>query len=563
MGVSTSLYSGLSGLKAHQTRMDVIGNNVANVNTPGFRSSRVLFSTAFAQTLSIGTAPGDGLGGVNPIQVGLGTTLGTISTNFNQGSIETTGIPSDVAISGEGFFIVQDGSGRPYYTRDGSFSLGSDQVLANSKGMQVMGWMADDNFEITQTGSGGPIRIPLGSMRMALATENVHLSGNLISDGIVATQGSLQTTQDLIDSSTGLAAGEGTLLSDLTDEGGVPFFQVGDTLTLSARKGGRQLPEATFTVTDGATLGGTDPLSDLAAWMEAALGINTAAEVGGSPGITVDPLTGALSISGNYGTANDVSDLMLTSTGAINRPFAISKTQSADGESAFTPFIVYDSLGTEVEAAMTFVMESTSSAGNVWRWYAESGDDTAPERVVGSGTVTFDTSGRYIEDSGDMIIIDRDDTGAQTPLAIAPDLSSITQLAGDRSEVALTRQDGTPEGTLNEYAIGANGIISGIFTNGLVADIAQLALATFTNNEGLFAVGDNMFSPGPNAGAAQVGMPGSFGSGTLVSGALEQSNVDLANEFVNLIVTQAGYTANSRVISSSNEMLRELLNTMR
>jgi len=563
MGVSTSLYSGLSGLKAHQRRMDVIGNNVANVNTPGFRSSRALFRTAFAQTLSIGTAPSGGLGGVNPVQVGLGTTVGATSTNFGQGSIETTGVPSDLAISGNGFFIVQDGSGRPYYTRDGSFSLGADQVLTNSKGMRVLGWMADENFQITQSGGGEPISIPLGSMRLAMATQNIQLTGNLNSDGVVGTQGSLQTTQGLIDNSTGLAATAGTLLSDLTDAGGVPFFNVGDTITLDASKGARQVPQATLTVTATSTLGGADPDDDLAAWLESVLGINTDAAVPGTPGVTVDPVTGALEISGNYGTANDISDLILSSDGSIARPFTISKTQSATGESGFTPFIVYDSLGTELDANMTFVLESTSSTGNVWRWYAESGDDTDVDRVVGTGTVTFDTDGRFVQDSGDMLVIDRDGTGAETPLMIRPDLASITQLASDTSEVALTLQDGTPEGTLNEYAIGSNGIISGIFTNGLVANIAQVALATFSNNQGLFAVADNLFSPGPNAGSAQVGTPGAFGSGTLVSGALEQSNVDLANEFVNLIVTQTGYTANSRVISSSNEMLTELLNTIR
>ena len=543
--------------------MDVIGNNVANVNTAGFRSSRVLFRTAFAQTLSIGTAPTGGLGGVNPMQVGLGTTVGTTTTNFSQGSIETTGVPSDLAVSGNGFFVVRDGSGRPYYTRDGSFNLGADQVLTNSLGMRVQGWMADDNFDITPSGTVGQIEIPLGSMRLALATQNVYLTGNLNSDGLVGTQGSLLSTQALVDNSTGLAATAGTLLTDLTDGGGVPFFAVGDALTLSGTKGARDLPASTFTVTAASTLGGVDPSADMAAWLEAALGLNNSAGVPGSAGITIDGVTGALAIEGNYGTANDLSDVMISSSGAIARPFAVAKSQSADGESGFTPFMVYDSLGNEIDVSMTFAFESVTSTGNTWRWYAESPDDTDISRVVGSGTVTFDTNGTFLARSNDLVVIDRDNTGTQTPLSIAPDLEQITQLASDTSEVALTLQDGAPEGTLNEYAIGGNGIISGIFTNGLVADLAQIALATFANNQGLFAIGDNMFSPGPNAGAPQVGSPGSFGSGTLVSGALEQSNVDLANEFVNLIVTQTGYTANSRVISSSNDMLAELLNIIR
>ena len=563
MGVSTSLYSGLSGLIAHQRRMDVIGNNIANVNTPGFRSSRVLFRTAFAQTLSIGTAPSGNLGGVNPIQVGLGTTIGATSTNFNQGSIETTGVPSDLAVSGNGFFIVTDSTGRPFYTRDGSFSLGADQVLTNSKGMLVQGWMADPNFQINPTGATEEITIPLGSMRLARATQSITLTGNLNAAGDAGTMGSLLGTQALRDISTGLPATAATLMSNLTDAGGVPFFALGDTLTLSAAKGGRNLPSQTFTVGAASTLGGVGPNTSLAAWIEANLGINTAAGVPGTPGVTINAATGALDIAGNFGTANDLSDLTLSSTGAIARPFTVAKTQSADGESGFTPFAVYDSLGNEVNVSVSFVLESKSSAtGNVWRWYAESPDNSSPSRVVGTGTVTFDDQGAVQSVSNDQIVVDRTG-GPVTPLQVTPDLGQITQFAADESEVALTLQDGAAQGTLNEYAIGANGIVTGIFTNGMVANLAQVALVTFANNQGLYATGDNLFSPGPNAGAPQIGAPGAFGSGTLVSGALEQSNVDLANEFVNLIVTQTGYTANSRVISTSNTMLTELLNTIR
>lgn len=563
MGVSTSLYSGLSGLVAHQRRMDVIGNNIANVNTTGFRSSRVLFRTAFAQTLSIGTAPTGNLGGVNPTQIGLGTNVGSTSTNFSQGSIETTGVPSDLAVSGNGFFIVRDGTGRPFFTRDGSFSLGADQILTNSKGMVVQGWTSDSNFQINPSGATGSINIPLGSMRLAKATQNIILTGNLNSSGDAASQASLLGTQALVDSSTGLAATAGTLLTNLTDGGGIPFFALGDVITLNASKGGRDIAPTTFTVAAGSTLGGASPATGLGAWLEAILGINTSAGVPGTPGVTINGATGALQVEGNYGLANDITDLVLSSSGAVPRPFTVTKTQSADGESAYTPFSVYDSLGNEVDVNLSFVLESKSSTGNTWRWYAESTDDSDLSRAVGSGTVTFDTEGGYQIDSGDQFIVDRANTGAVTPLTITPGLEQITQLASTDSEVALTLQDGAAEGTLNEYAIGANGIVTGIFTNGLVANLAQIALATFSNNQGLYAIGDNLYSPGPNAGTPQVGAPGSFGSGTLVSGALEQSNVDLANEFVNLIVTQTGYTANSRVISTSNDMLVELLNTIR
>lgn len=563
MGVSTSLYSGLSGLVAHQRRMDIIGNNIANVNTTGFRSSRVLFRTAFSQTLSIGTAPTGALGGINPLQVGLGTTVGSTTTNFGQGSIETTGVPSDLAISGNGFFVITDGTGRPYYTRDGAFTLGADQILTNSKGMQIQGWMADNNFNVSPSGATNEIAIPIGSLRLARATQNVNLTGNLNAAGDAATMGSLLDTQALVDTSTGLAATAATLLTNLTDGGGIPFFAAGNVITLNATKGGRDVPSDTFTVAAGSTLGGASPATSLAAWIEAALGINTSAGVSGTPGVTINAVTGAIDISGNYGEANNISNLAISSNGAVSTPFTVSQIQAADGESGYTPFTVYDSLGTEIGVNMSFVLESKSSSGNIWRWYAESPDDSDASRAVGTGTVMFDTDGGFQLDSGDMITIDRANIGAGNPLSISANLEQITQLASAVSEVALTLQDGAPEGTLNEYAIGGNGIVTGIFTNGLVANLAQIALATFANNQGLYSTGDNLYSPGPNAGTPQIGAPGSFSSGTLVSGALEQSNVDLANEFVNLIVTQTGYTANSRVISTSNDMLTELLNTIR
>jgi flagellar hook protein FlgE len=524
----------------------------------------VLFRTAFAQTLSIGTAPTGALGGINPVQVGLGTTVGATATNFGQGSIETTGVPSDLAISGNGFFVVTDGAGRPYYTREGAFMLGADQIMTNSKGMQIQGWMADANFNVSPSGATAEIMLPIGSLRLARATQNINLTGNLNSSGDAATQGALLNTQALVDNGTGLAATAATLLAgNLEDAGGTPFFAVGDVITLNATKGGRDIQPATFTVGAASTLGGAAPATSLAAWIEAVLAINTSAGVPGTPGVTINAVTGAIEVDGNYGEASDIANLALSSNGAVSTPFAVSKTQTADGESGYAPFTVYDSLGNEVDVTLSFVLESKSSSGNIWRWYAESPDDSDLSRAVGTGTVEFDTDGGYQLDSNDLMIIDRANTGAVTPLNITPGLVQITQLASSVSEVALTLQDGAPEGTLNEYAIGGNGIVTGIFTNGLVANLAQVALATFANNQGLYSTGDNLFSPGPNAGTPQIGAPGSFSSGTLVAGALEQSNVDLANEFVNLIVTQTGYTANSRVISTSNDMLTELLNTIR
>lgn len=174
-----SLFSGVSGLKNHQTRMDVIGNNIANVNTVAFKASRVTFEDILSQTIEGARSPQTGgAGGVNPKQVGLGVRIGSIDTLFTQGGLQTTDNPTDFAIQGDGFFIVSDGS-QVYYTRDGSFKLSADGSLVNSGGLRVQGWLADANGVIDTTKALEDIYIPLGTQMKARATSNITFEGNL------------------------------------------------------------------------------------------------------------------------------------------------------------------------------------------------------------------------------------------------------------------------------------------------------------------------------------------------------------------------------------------------
>jgi len=562
MALSSSLFSGLTGLATHQSRMDVIGDNISNVNTTGYKSGRALFETAFARTRGIGSSPSGELAGINPQQIGLGVGIASITRNFEQGAIETTGVNTDLAIEGEGFFILNDETGTPVYTRDGSFTLNPELDLTNAAGYYVQGFMADENFQVVPSGTVERIRIPVGQLTIAKETENADFTGNLNAAGEEATTGS-QTLSNIFNDTLGVAAGAGTLLTALRDPADLvtPLFAVGDVLTVSADKGTRTLPEATFTVTAASTFGGAG-VDSLATFVEDVLGINTTVGVPLSPGVSING-TGQLDIQGNGGTANGIKQLQIATSASTSSPFTFTTPVQADGASFSSPFTAYDSLGTAQVVSMTFVMETKGTGSNTWRWYAEADADTDQELAVGTGTVTFASNGAYLSDSGNTIRIDSAGTGAETPVMITPNFESLTQLSDQSSGVALTFQDGAGKGTLWDFEIGEDGKVIGMFNNGQLRDLAQIALATFANLHGMFSAGGNTFRMGPNSGAPKITMPGQLGSGKVVSSALELSNVDLANEFVNLIITSAGFSANSRVITTSDQMLEELLNLKR
>ena len=190
MAMITALSSGISGLKVQEQRISVIGDNIANVDTVGYKQARANFETILSSTLGFGSAPTGSVGGTDPVQMGLGTTVGSITRMFTRGSLEATGITSDLSIQDTGelassFFILKDAAGTDVYTRDGSFTLGSSNYLqSTSTGYIVQGWMADyDNFAITTGGPVENVSIPLGDLRIARATESADMSGNLNASG--------------------------------------------------------------------------------------------------------------------------------------------------------------------------------------------------------------------------------------------------------------------------------------------------------------------------------------------------------------------------------------------
>lgn len=406
-----SMFTSIGSLTLHQSYMDVVANNLANVNTTGYKSSRVTFQDQISQLLAAGAAPSANVGGINPTQIGLGVRLGSITTGFTQGALQSTSRPSDIAIQGDGFFIYSDNTTQ-YYSRDGALDMDADGVLVNtSTGLRIQGWQAQTisgSTGVIDTGLPiGQITIPVNST-LARATTNATLRGNLDS-----------------------------------------------TLPLGN----------TFTATAG----------------------------------------------------------------------------------------IYDSLGVLHPVSVVY----THTANDTWTWAASAG---SPAASVGSGTVTFNTSGQYTGGSGTITI---PGTGGAAATTATLDMSNLTQLA-TANDVALSNQDGLAAGSLSGFSVVTNtGEIYGLYSNGLQERIGQIAMANFINPSGLEHAGQNLFITGLNSGAPQVGTANSGGRGTLVSGYLEASNVDMAQEFTNMILAQRGFQASSRVITTSDEMLQELVNLKR
>jgi flagellar hook protein FlgE len=414
-----SLYSGISGLHAHQQMMDVTGNNIANVNTVGYKASTVQFQDTLSQMLGAAGAPQNGQGGTNPAQVGLGVRNGGIIANFAQGSQQTTGRSGDMMIQGDGFFITRSGN-EMMYTRAGSFTFDANGLLVSPTGEPVQGWTAKDGV-VNPAAKPDDIRMPLGSTIEPKATEKITLKGNLSSDEV------------------------------------------------------------------------PDPNNK----------------------------------------ANSGTDYKTT-----------------------IPVKVYDAQG----ATHTVVAEfsrtantNTTPSSSEWdiKLIGEDGNDISGatgQLAMAAGKPTDASAPDGIMTIGDYKV----------------DVSDITSFSG-LTDARVFDTDGQAAGALTSlsYSVSDTGQIIGVYSNGRKEVLGQVAMATFKNVSGLEKVGDSSFRATVNSGYAQVGVPGSAGMGSVISGALEMSNVDLAQEFTNLVIAQRGFQANSRIITTSDELLQELVSMKR
>jgi len=582
MALTTALFTGLSGLNANGRNVEVIGNNISNVNTTAYKSTRMLFETQFSRSVGIGSEPRDAMGGTNPTQIGLGVRTGGTQRDMRSGALNVTGDQRDLAIDGKGFFVV-DRNGQTLFTRAGAFRPDANNVLTTVSGETLMGYGVDAGYNIID-GVLRPVEIPLGTLTIAEATRTVRMSGNLDADGDLPTQGSL--TRMLAGDEQGLQLIPGatvppgagnrveaqSLLIELEDPSapgsGASLFTAGQTLELrGVQKGdGRVLPTRQLAITDATTL------QDVMDFLHNALGLHDTGGAnpdGRTPGVRLDPATGVIEIVGNAGRVNDLTigttDLRLLGEDGllIGSPISTERAASADGEAVRTSFVVYDSLGVPVTVDVSMVLEGRGASGTTWRYFVESPGGPGATAAITTGTVRFDTNGQLLDTTPVAVRVDRTGTGAETPLNFElffrGDRDNVTALADVRSQLGATFRDGAPIGTLADFGVGADGVITGAFTNGLVRTIGAIPLATFSNEEGLVELGGNMYNVGPNSGNPVIGRAAGLGSGRVVGGALELSNVDLGQEFINLILASTGYSASSRVIQTSDELMQQLL----
>jgi flagellar hook protein FlgE len=565
MSLSSTLYSGLSGLIVNQTQLNVVGNNIANANTTAFKTSSVQFTPQFYVTENNGTPTAGTQGGSNPDQVGLGAQVAQISQNFGQGQLQNTGVPSNLAINGNGFFITQSASNnQQLYTRDGAFDLNSANQLVDSSGDLVQGYGVSPSFQVNPT-TLQTITIPLGQETVAKATQNASLAGTLNAGGVVATQGTVLTSQALQDSTGPLTSGSFLVnLQNVSD--GTSLYTAGTTLTLNAQQNGRALSTQTLPITSTTTVG------DLTSFLQGGLGIDTTAQAGtnGTPGVSLVSGGGGTEIvaTGNIGSENTITiptGGLVDSNGvsALNLTQQNDTTDAANGESTNTSILAYDSLGNPVTLNVNTVLTGTSDSGTTWAFNVSSPQNEGVGASLGSGMLTFNTSGQLTGVTGNTVTLDRAGTGATASQNIDLNFSNVQALSGTSttSDVVNTAQDGFPVGTLSSYAVGTDGTITGSFTNGQTETIGQVALATFANPDGLINQGNNQYAAGAASGPAVITAPTTQGAGTIQGGALEQSNVDLSQEFINLIIASTGYSASSRVISTSDQLLTALLNS--
>lgn len=566
MGLTSALNTSLNGLALNETAIDVIGNNIANAGTSAFKSSKARFSTQLSRTLSVGSAPLGNSGGTNPRQIGLGAFTSAITKDFTQGSITDSTSPSDLAIEGEGFFVL-DGPEGIVYSRNGNFSKNSENLLVNSSGMRVQGYGVDDNFNIVDTALVD-LEIPLNGKPIAQASAMAEITGSIRSIGtaVIGTQGTLYRSEIMTDAGNGGAPiTAATLLTDVVDAAAANPFALNDVLSFTPRKGGKQMEAQTVTIGAGTTLG------DLMQLMNDTLGLHPqtvngvpadAGPVGAgqSPGVTVTA-AGEIQVLGNRGLGNAVqlSAGSITANGnTLDLNFGTA-LQTANGESASTDFVIYDSLGEAMDVRLTMVLESKVPQTTA-RYYIDSVSDSRTSTAISTGLITFDSDGNVNAGETLLVPFERTNTAAASPLEVEFDLSNYSSIAGESDgNIANATADGFKPGSLVNFVIDESGVINGEYNNGILKPLGQVVLATFNNSQGLLENGSDTFSVGVSSGSANVGVPGSFGYGTVRGGAVELSNTDIGRNLVDLIVASTNYRGNARVISSVQQLVDELL----
>jgi flagellar hook protein FlgE len=714
-----SLWSGVSGLQAHQIALDVEGNNISNVNTTGFKYSRANFADMLSQTKRIATAPQSSRGGQNELAIGLGAQINSTQKIFMQGSLQTTDKNTDMAIQGDGFFMVSADAGNTYrYTRSGDFNFDANGNLVDNSGYVVQGWlkeitsesdacMSEDLFtEVNTSGPIGNIQIDPGLTLPAKATGEIQLKANLTSGDTIEQMECIyqldSTATTSADGSTMRYDSNGDLIQ-LAEDFGVLFNDDGEAFNLTSGQGiwmsyntaqvtaagaaAAGAPGAgsiDFTLSDGSTYTINYNLSDATASATdnanaIATAINQRSEytgiqavvtgagsdtlqlinfnddtIGTSKNIVVAAASAssgltagqqditayqyrytdapnADSASGQFGTTEDLraliqqdaniekdgiytastasvqvtvnnagrfeinnqsdgdtvadslqiavtsySDTNVSANTRFTSTFAAMNASLSEGSFLTTTAInaashyasieVYDSLGSK----HVMEMEFRKTGGAEWSWRAVvpepgviTGHPDAKNNVFENGTITFNNDGSLRGFNPPTLQYDPQN-GSKAPQLIRLEWGTtgkydgLTSVDMPSSTDNIT-QNGYGAGDLLQIRTDATGTLLGSFSNGKTVGLAQVAMAKFANNAGLQTEGNNHFSQSGNSGDPIVGTAASGGRGEIAAASLEMSNVDLSRSLTQLIVVQRGFQANSKTVTTSDQILNTLL----
>jgi flagellar hook protein FlgE len=502
----------LSGLNADSTALNTIANNLSNMNTTGFKAQTTNFSDLFYQ--QVGTT-----GSGDEIQAGTGVQVASNSTDYTGGSIASTGVSTDAAIDGTGFFVL-DNSGSRLYTRDGNFQLSSNGTLESTAGQAVMGYAAT-NGVVNTSGALSDIVVPTGQVMQPSATTTFSMTQNLNSESAVGAT----------------ASGPVTVYDSLGNS---------YVATVNYTKTGNNTWSYNITMPDTLT-----PTSATAA------GVTTFSyDFGASGATTVDSGTN-LTITAPATAGGTATTALPTFTGS---PETIADYVTDLNTALGAAGIKVGAGGVTIGAAggvLTISGASISTSGSVIQ---------DPVGANTTGTLTFNSSGNLVNPAGDVsgITFAGLSDGAATmnmtwDLFGSAGAGSISQTAAANS-TSSTNQNGYTSGEYQSFTIGLDGTVAATYSNGKTQDVGQLAIATVSNQQGLVDVGSTEYQASSASGAASVGVAGAGGRGTLEGSSLEASNVNISAEFSDLIVAQRAFEANAKSVTTFDTITQETIN---
>jgi len=554
MALSLSLFTAFSGLRNQQSMLDVVGNNIANVNTLGFKGSRILFSDALNSFVKVGGRPTATNGGTNPFQIGLGAKISSIDRNWSQGSLQKTGIQTDLALQGPGLFVLKN-NGKTVYSRAGAFQFDAKGRLVNSQnGAIVQGKIAVDGV-IPSGNNLEDIVVDTNQKIPAIATTKLNWGGNLDSNSPLTRSENVVQKGNIDSNQAGPFESTATVYNDAGTA-----YDLKLTYTKTGTPNEYNLAWEVFDKAVPPVSKGTGSIS----------GIKYADD--GTGNFVMDATSKALFDGTNNKVTIPGENLNFVFDSTSTTQNANASTLSMAADNGRLPNVksgsinVFDSLGNSHLVTVKFA----KVGDNQWSWTSSvPGTDTADGKIAElKGTIVFNSDGSL--SAGNVSPSDPQleftPKGGGDPVKIALNFgdhfNGLTQTSSDSKILGLD-QNGSSSADLNDLQIDQHGNIVGIFSNGSNRTLGQVMVAKFANVESLASLGNNMFAPQPNSGQAIISTLGAD-SGTVVqSGALEQSNVDLSAEFTKMIISQRGYQANARVITTANTVLAETINLIR